>query len=235
MNVLAVDTCFNACSVAIGRRKAEAFEPVSACFEPMASGQAERLLPMISDCLAEAKMTMAGISKIVVSTGPGTFTGTRIGISAAKGLALVNRTPVTGLSSLHLMARQVACAAPQTRDIAILVDMRRDEVYMQLFDNTGLIAKTEPALMALPEAREFARSSTAILSGNGAALVACDVHGQSFDGRANSSAYAAVPMPDARYALDIVYGSLLPDAVVSPLYLRAPDAKPSSVPALQRQ
>jgi tRNA threonylcarbamoyladenosine biosynthesis protein TsaB len=229
MIVLAFDTCFNACSVAISVCDAGRSEIVAARFEPMATGQAERLLPMMSECLAQASLTMADIAKIAVTTGPGTFTGTRIGISAAKGLALVHATPIVGLSSLHLMARNVALARPQSRDIGIVIDVRRDEVYVQLFDSAGLKPITNPALLTLTQARDLVRSSHVVLAGNGAALVAAQEEAIS------SCNGAADLLPDARYAVDIVYiGNLSPTAV-SPLYLRAPDAKPSSVPALQRQ
>ena len=227
MNLLAFDTCFKACSVAIGVEGAGAGQAVVSCFEPMVTGQAERLLPMISQCLAQAKLAMADIGKIAVTTGPGTFTGTRIGISAAKGLALVHRTPVVGLSSLHLMARQAALAAPQSRDIGVAIDVRRDEVYVQLFDNAGLAAKTAPLLMSLPHARDLARSSQALWAGSGAALVA--------DDQILSCMTVEGLLPDARYAVDLLSVCSLPEADVSPIYLRAPDAKPSSVPALQRQ
>lgn len=230
MIVLAFDTCFNACSVAIGVQTAGAVDIVSARLEPMATGQAERLLPMISECLAEAKLTMAGIGKIAVTTGPGTFTGTRIGLSAAKGLALVNKTPVAGLSSLHLMARQVALSAPQRDDIGIVIDVRRDEVYIQLFDSSGLNPKTTPALMTVAKARELLGSGPVALAGNGAALVAMHDSAQIFSCKGTASL-----LPDARYAVEIVGIGNLPDITVMPLYLRAPDAKPSSAPALQRQ
>lgn len=229
MIVLAFDTCFNACSVAIGVCEAGRCEIVAARFEPMATGQAERLLPMISECLAQANLTMADIGKIAVTTGPGTFTGTRIGISAAKGLALVHATPVTGLSSLHLMARNVALARPQTRDIGIVIDVRRDEVYVQLFDSAGLTPKTVPALLPLSQARELVRSSDLVLAGNGAALVAAR------DMAIFSCNDAPDLLPDAQYAVDLAYVCNTSHTAISPLYLRAPDAKPSSVPALQRQ
>ncbi len=236
MKLLAFDTCFNACSVAIGVYDGAVMKTVASRFEPMATGQAERLLPMISQCLVGAKLSMADITKIAVTTGPGTFTGTRIGISAAKGLALVNRTPIAGLSSLHLMAREAALAAPQTRDIAVVIDVRRDEVYVQAFDNTGLNPRAAPALLTLSQARELVRSSDLVLAGNGAPLVAALDRDQVHDWiEFDDCATSADLLPDARYALDILCFGNLPDMAVSPLYLRAPDAKPSSVPALQRQ
>jgi tRNA threonylcarbamoyladenosine biosynthesis protein TsaB len=229
MIVLAFDTCFNACSVAVGVCDAGRSEIVATRFEPMTTGQAERLLPMISDCLAEAHFTLADVGKIAVTTGPGTFTGTRIGISAAKGLALVHATPIVGLSSLHLMARNVALARPQSRGIGIVIDVRRDEVYVQLFDSAGLKPITNPALLTLTQARDLVCSSDVVLAGSGVALVAAR------DEAISSCNGAADLLPDSRYAVDIVYIGNLSPTPVSPLYLRAPDAKPSSVPALQRQ
>lgn len=232
MIVLAFDTCFNACSVAIGARTGGEVQLIAACFEPMSTGQAERLLPMVSQCLTKAKLSMADIGKVVVTTGPGTFTGTRIGISAAKGLALVHATPVAGLSSLHLMARQIAKSSPdksfpQPCDIGIVVDVRRDEVYMQVFDRAGLNPASDPELLTVAQARALALSKNLVLAGSGASLVAQD-RSRILGGEAADDL-----LPDAQYAIDVLLGHLS-DRAASPLYLRAPDAKPSSAPALQR-
>lgn len=228
-HLLAFDTCFNACSVAIGVRSDAGIEIVTTRFESMATGQAERLLPMISNCFAEAKLSMNDIGTIVVTTGPGTFTGTRIGISAAKGLALVNQVPVVGLSSMHLMARHVALANVQSSDIAIVIDVRRNEVYHQLFDKHGLKPRTKPELMSVAQAREVLSSSECVLFGNGAALVASHSQAQLL-----RNENASELLPDARYALNLGLIRNLSEAAILPLYLRAPDAKPSSVPSLQR-
>ena len=84
MNVLAFDTCFDACSVAAGRGLRSLAPSIVALYEPMSSGQAERLVPMIEEALAATGMTAGDLDRIAVTCGPGTFTGTRIAVSAAR-------------------------------------------------------------------------------------------------------------------------------------------------------
>lgn len=231
MNILAFDTCFNACSVAVGIEARGAIESVAERYEEMASGQAERLITMIAEVLAEAGITMAEVDIIAVTTGPGTFTGTRIGIAAAKGLALDRAIPVVGLSSLQVIAREIAFSASPHCDICVAVDVRRDELYVQFFDKSGLIARSGPALMTVKQLQEIVRLRDVILAGSGATLIAGH-------GAQQPLGYIAMPtaLPRARYALDLLPPGT-PQGIqpIFPLYLRAPDAKPSSAAPLQRQ
>ena len=93
--------------------------------EPMAKGQAERLFPLLEEVLAEAGKTWANLSAIGVGTGPGNFTGIRISVSAARGLALSLGIPAVGVSSFEALAIN----AP--RPVLSLVDARRDQVFAQ--------------------------------------------------------------------------------------------------------
>lgn len=231
MIILAFDTCFNACSVAIGIEARGAIESIAERYEEMPSGQAERLIHMIAETLADAGHTMAEVGIIGVTTGPGTFTGTRIAIAAAKGLALDREIPIVGLSSLQLIAREVALSATQSREICVAVDVRRDELYVQMFDNTGLIARSQPALMTVKQLREIVQMQDVLLTGSGASLIVAN-------GSLQPDGYIAMPTtpPRARYALDLVLArGQHAGSAISPLYLRAPDAKPSSASPLQRQ
>jgi len=230
MMILALDTCFNACSVAIGPGSGGVVDSVVERFEEMPSGQAERLLPMIAEALAEAKITLADVTLIAVTSGPGTFTGTRIGIAAAKGLALDRAIPLVGLSSLHLIAREVAVRASPTRDICVAIDVRREELYVQVFDPSGLISRTEPTLMTVKQVLEIVRLRDVVLTGSGVSLMA--EHGAFQPGDCLEMPTA---LPKARYALDVVSARRQQGArAISPLYLRAPDAKPSTAAPLQR-
>ncbi|MFM2423228.1 MAG: hypothetical protein RL291_1758, partial [Pseudomonadota bacterium] len=105
MNVLAFDTCFGATSVAVRWRSTagewllrEAYESRQVATGGLAGppGQAERLLPMIDEVMAAAGLGFEDIGRIAVTLGPGTFTGVRVGIAAARGLALARKIPVTG-------------------------------------------------------------------------------------------------------------------------------------------
>jgi tRNA threonylcarbamoyladenosine biosynthesis protein TsaB len=233
MTILAFDTCFNACSVAVGTQRNGKVEILSDLFEEMATGQAERLIPMISQALHQANRRLSDVGMICVTTGPGTFTGTRIGVAAAKALALTNKIPIVGLSSLHVMAREAAVIADMTREIGVAVDVKRNEVYVQVFDNRGMNPRSAPSVRTVHEARATCRGNT-LWVGSGAALLT------SPDTRSNRAAAPAL-LPRAAFALDLLshdqssLAALGSSPRISPVYLRAPDAKPSASAALQRQ
>lgn len=95
--------------------------------EPMATGQAERLFPAIDALLARAGVAYADLTRIAVTTGPGSFTGLRIGLSAARGLGLALDIPVLGIPSL--LALSLSAPGPS----AVLLDAKRGEAYFQSF------------------------------------------------------------------------------------------------------
>jgi len=97
--------------------------------------QAERLLGMIDEVLSEAEIRKTDLERIAVTLGPGSFTGARIGIAQAQGLALGLRTDVVGLSSLKVIAGGVEADEPRHR--VILRDARRDEVFYAAYDRFG--------------------------------------------------------------------------------------------------
>lgn len=227
LNTLAFDTCFNACSVALSLQVDQNDAIVFHRFEAMQTGQAERLLPMIQEVMGEAGLSLADIDQLAVTTGPGTFTGTRIGVAAAKGLALVSHATVVGLSSLALIARQAATLNTQHRDIFVVVDMRRDEVYAQVFSADGLQEKSAPALMTISQARMLGDRHEAIYIGSGAPFF------EALSQTATSGSQDASDFwPDARYAVQIVSHTRQTENVIRPLYLRPPDAKASAQPRL---
>ena len=99
--------------------------------EPMAKGQAERLLPLLEDVLAEGGLGWRDLRAIAVGTGPGNFTGVRIAVAAARGLALGLGIPAVGVTRLEALAHGLP------RPVTVIEDARRGQVYVQPFTATG--------------------------------------------------------------------------------------------------
>jgi tRNA threonylcarbamoyl adenosine modification protein YeaZ len=130
---------------------------VDTLVEDMPQGQAERIFPAIDELLARNGTAYADLTRIAVTTGPGSFTGLRIGLSAARGLGLALGIPVIGVPNLLALSLATRCDAT-----AVLLDARRDEAYFQLFSGPA-IPVGEPALLPIAEARSRIPPGTEIL------------------------------------------------------------------------
>jgi tRNA threonylcarbamoyladenosine biosynthesis protein TsaB len=126
--------------------------------EEMPTGQAERLFPAIDALLARSGIRYADLTRIAVTTGPGSFTGVRIGLSAARGLGLALGIPVVGVPTLLALSLVAECDP-----VAVLLDARRDEAYFQSFSGPG-IPVGAPALLPMDEARRRVPAGTALLT-----------------------------------------------------------------------
>ncbi|MGE0024558.1 MAG: tRNA (adenosine(37)-N6)-threonylcarbamoyltransferase complex dimerization subunit type 1 TsaB [Hyphomicrobium sp.] len=229
MNTLAFDTCFGACSVAASWRVGARAGIVSR-FERLQRGHAELLAPMIEAVMGEAPFDFDALELIVVTTGPGTFTGQRVGIAAARALALATGARVGTLSSLAVMAytaREELGADVDGRAIAVAVDARRGEVYFQRFAGPDL-EPTGPPELVRPHAAVPALDGETIIVGSGAEQVVAEARALG----TSAVARLAVLEPDVR---TIPAGTVAPAAAMPrPLYLRAPDAVPQERPGLAR-
>jgi tRNA threonylcarbamoyladenosine biosynthesis protein TsaB len=218
MNVLAFDTCMTACSVAAIRDMYH----MCARFTLMERGHAEALFPMISEVMAELELDFADLTRIAVTRGPGTFTGVRAGIAAARGLALGCGAPIFTATSLEIMALGAYSQLGEDGKDGFLVahDAKRGELYTQLFDD-DCQALSQPALATPAEAAALA-ADCGVVAGSGAALVAAGAE------RAGIQIRALYPdlLPDAAHLARAATWRDLSVDPVSPLYLRAPDAKP---------
>jgi tRNA threonylcarbamoyladenosine biosynthesis protein TsaB len=231
MNVLAIDTCLGAVSAAARWRDAGGEWHMREAYEERSVGHAERLMPMIGEVMAAAGLGFPDLDRIAVTVGPGTFTGVRAGVAAARGLGLAAGLPVAGATSLAVMAHRAdehLGSARAGRLLAVAVDARRGMVYFQAFpaDPEG----AEPAvLLAAGDAARLIGDRAAILVGSGAAAVADAVRA------AGGQAEAAFPdlQPHAAW-LALMAPGLVPARPLMPLYLRPPDARPQDDKSLPR-
>ena len=147
MRVLAFDTTMAACSVAVWRDGT-----CEGVFHTdLMHGHAEALLPAIEGTLADAGQGYDTVDRIAVTTGPGSFTGVRVGLATARSLGLAIGCPVIGLLTTEVLAEDVRHARPDHPIVAV-IDARRAEVYVQRFDASG-VALDKPSCV-LPDAVE---------------------------------------------------------------------------------
>lgn len=129
MNVLAIDTSTSACSAAVLRDG----HVLARRLTVMARGQSEALMPMMRDVLDESGLTIAGLDLLAVTVGPGAFTGLRIGLAAARGFALAAGLPLAGVPTPLAVAAAIPESERSGHTVAIVLDSRRDDPWVQLF------------------------------------------------------------------------------------------------------
>ncbi|HLA21084.1 MAG TPA: tRNA (adenosine(37)-N6)-threonylcarbamoyltransferase complex dimerization subunit type 1 TsaB, partial [Pseudolabrys sp.] len=168
MRVLAIDTALEACSAAV--LDTEHASVVAHESLPMLRGHAEALIPLIARVLERARLTFSELDRVAVTTGPGSFTGLRVGISAARGIALAAGKPAVGLSTLAAFAAPLI-AADDTLPVVVAIDARHDHVYLQVFGPGGRTLVT-PRLVPLREALRAAATGAPRLAGTAANMLA---------------------------------------------------------------
>lgn len=226
MRILGFDTATSACSAAVwedGRIAARRFEP-------MPRGQSERLIPMVREVLSEAGADFPDLDLLAVTIGPGAFTGLRIGLAAARGMALAGDLACFGVTTLDAVAAGVSEREREEANVLVVLDSKRAEVYAQAF-RSDLRPLSEPK--ALMPADLAALTAT----GEGDAdhvVVAGDGAGQAVEALKDKGIEAVLStapgVPDAATVAAIAAERWSPDqpaAPLRPLYLRPPDAKAS--------
>jgi len=223
MLLLALDTAGPDCAVAVARADATILARAS---ERIGRGHAERLMPMIDATLSKAGVAFEDLARIAVTTGPGSFTGVRIGVAAARGLALALGIPAVGIGSLEALASPLVRTA-RYGTVAAALDAKRGEVFGFIQDGVSGEALVESSAFPVADFAILLRrfSTPVALVGNGAPLVASDNFGLEVVGTAESPDIADVALLALKAATD---------APPTPLYARGADAKPQHDKALAR-
>src|SRR3954463_6826104 len=218
MLILAIDTALDAC--AAGVLDTDAGKLIAQQSELMKRGHAEALMPLIGRVIKSSGLGFADLDRIVVTSGPGSFTGLRVGISAARGIGLAAEKPVVGVTTLAAYAAPVVNQGGE-HPVISAIDARHDHVYLQVVAGNGS-PLIWPRVAPVAEALEAARFGAPYLVGNAAKIL---------EQRWPSDAPAPI-RTDAQAAPDIAWvgwlgAAVSPDtAPARPYYLRAPDAKP---------
>jgi tRNA threonylcarbamoyladenosine biosynthesis protein TsaB len=223
MLILAIDTALDYCAAAVLDTDAAAMRAQESL--PMKRGHAEALMPLIARVMKAADLPFAALDRIAVTTGPGSFTGLRVGLSAARGLALAARKPAVGVTTLSAYAAPVV-SEDGPHPVISAIDARHDHVYFQVVGGAG-DELVPPQVAPIAEALQAARFGAAHLVGNAAALLA---------ERWPADAEPPVAV-DPQAAPDIAWIAWLGAAAdpklspARPFYLKAPDVKvPATMP-----
>jgi tRNA threonylcarbamoyladenosine biosynthesis protein TsaB len=222
MLILAIDTALDAC--AAGILDTDAGNMLAQESQAMKRGHAEALMPLIGRVIKEAGIAFTDLDRIAVTTGPGSFTGLRVGLSAARGIALAAGKPVVGLTTLTAYAAPIVGQGGEHPIIAA-IDARHDQVYFQVVSGNGN-SLIRPRVAPIEEALGASRFGAVHLVGNAATIL--------------SQRWPTHALPpfnvDSQPAPDIAWVAWLGAAVnpdtapARPFYLRPPDAKPATGP-----
>jgi tRNA threonylcarbamoyladenosine biosynthesis protein TsaB len=222
MLILAIDTALDAC--AAGILDTDAGRLIAQESLAMKRGHAEALMPLIARVIQGSGVTFTDFDRIAVTTGPGSFTGLRVGLSAARGIALAANKPVVGVTTLNAYAAPVVSQNAE-QPVISAIDARHDHVYFQAVSGNGG-SLIRPRVAPIEEALAASKFGAPHLVGN-----AADILCQRWP--------ADAPQPfkvDPQPAPDIAWVAWLGAAVTPnaaparPFYLRAPDAKPPRDP-----
>jgi len=225
MRILALDTALPAVCACV--LESGASEPLVTETLTMERGHAEALLPLIERVMAQVEGGFASLDRIAVTVGPGSFTGIRVAISAARGFGVALDIPVVGVSTLAAFAAPLVLgpkpASPKPSIIVSAIDARHGQVYLQACSQTGAILMA-PTVLPLAEAIEKLPPGPLRITGSAAPLLAI----------AAWSTHRAAEVEGEIVATPILYvarlGMIADPAAAPPrpLYIKAPDVKPPS-------
>jgi tRNA threonylcarbamoyladenosine biosynthesis protein TsaB len=205
MRVLAADTALGACSVAVldGERV------LAHRWLQMERGHAEALAPMVDEAMRAAGIAFDLIDRLAVTTGPGTFTGQRVGLAFMRGLRVALKKPLTGVTTLAAM-QEAAKAETGLIRAAALHDARRGEVYLEVAGTPVVLPFADAVAVLTPLQLGLA------LAGTAAEQMKVALPGATL---------STVRQPDALWVARLALAMPADDKAPAPLYLRAPDAK----------
>jgi tRNA threonylcarbamoyladenosine biosynthesis protein TsaB len=215
MKILAVDTALGACSAVVldGDRIA------AHRFVPMDRGHAEALAPMVESVMQDSGVAFSALDRLAVTTGPGTFTGQRVGLAFMRGLRIALKRPLTGITTLEAMCAAAMDEAGTTLAAAIH-DAKRGESYLSIASARETLLP--PVLIVLEDAAQkiadvLPGDAPVALAGTAAPIIA-----EKLGARVRMT---SIRQPDALWVARLAQRA--PDALDAPhpLYLRAPDAK----------
>ncbi|WP_298964105.1 tRNA (adenosine(37)-N6)-threonylcarbamoyltransferase complex dimerization subunit type 1 TsaB [uncultured Methylobacterium sp.] len=232
MRILAIDTALETCAACV--MADDSPEPLAAESLDLQRGHAEALLPLIERVIARVEGGFSSLDRVAVTVGPGSYTGLRVGLSAARAIGLATGIPVVGVTTLSALLAPLLAAEDDFLGrgcvLAAAIDARHGHVYLQALGPDGGIA-VAPVQVPLAEALRLLGPGPAALAGSAAPALAA----------AAAAAGIEAHVPDGHIAPQITWVASLglvadpAHALPRPLYLRGPDAQPQDHLRLPRQ
>lgn len=218
MKLLAVDTAANLCAACVW--DADAARELGRSVHDLGKGHAERLMATIGEALEASGAGYADLGALTVSTGPGSFTGVRVGVSTMRGLALALKIEATGITTLEALAVETTAALPG-RPVMVAIEAGRGDLYVAVYDEFAKM-RYGPAVLSFADALVLARQAAAAICGTAAPAIA------------DAARPLVLEMGPIAATADIAtYARLAAERGPSPekpkpVYLREPDAKPQA-------
>jgi tRNA threonylcarbamoyladenosine biosynthesis protein TsaB len=222
-NILYVDTAMNACVAAL-----KCGDKLYSRFEPQVRGQAERLMPMCEELFDEAQISPKSLHAIAVTIGPGAFTGLRVGMSAARIMALSLDIPVIGVTTCELIAADALKIQNEDHSalnsIAVILETKRSDFYFAHYKYEDLDVLQEPRALSADQVSEYLCSHKGV-------LYIGDALARYFDGAEEGHSSNSIIAPNPTHALEYIvrkYKDCCADDFTNiPRYLREADVSVS--------
>jgi tRNA threonylcarbamoyladenosine biosynthesis protein TsaB len=225
--ILAIDTALGACSVCVCEEGTPT--PIEMESVEMTTGHAEAIMPMIERVMNKIEGRFASLHRVAVSIGPGSFTGLRIGIAAARGIGMAAGIPVVGVSTLSAYAAPLI-NAEEPGVIAVGIDARHGSLFFQAFTAAGRTIVL-PRVITVKEASRVVGSGPVRIAGSGAPALAVETMALGL----KVSIADLGPAADVAWIARLGFAADPATALAKPMYLRPPGATPQDGKTIARQ
>ncbi|WP_375456114.1 tRNA (adenosine(37)-N6)-threonylcarbamoyltransferase complex dimerization subunit type 1 TsaB [uncultured Methylobacterium sp.] len=226
MRILAIDTALELCSACVATDASDA--PLAQETLALVRGHAEALLPLVERVMARVEGGFESLTRVAVTVGPGSYTGLRVGLSAARAVGLATGVPVVGVTTLSaLLAPHLALNGEGL--LAAAIDARHGAVYLQAM-SSGRGIVVPPAHLPLEDAADRLGPGPVTLVGSGAAVLAASLRA-----RGVAVEVSGTGGPDIAWVASLGLVADPAQALPRPMYLRGADARPQDHARIARR
>jgi len=227
LRILAIDTALAACSACVLALDAD--KPLALETIAMERGHAEALLPLVQRVVSQVDGHFTTLARVAVTIGPGSYTGLRVGIAAARAIGLAAGIPVVGVTTLSALIASMM-SGDKRRLLAAAIDARHGQVYFQMVAPGGRNV-IPPTIVGIRDAVRLIGAGPVALNGSGAPAIAVEALTSGTD----AIIAPGSGLPDIAWVARLGLAADPAQAMPKPLYLRGPDAKPQDQARLPRR